>query len=107
MCYIPFFGWIPAAFFLIVEKDKDIKWHAMQSVVLHTVMTGLFWIVVPLLKMTIILAPAALIVQGLTGLGFLILMLLGIVKVSQGEYFRLPWVEEVADKLIQKVKMGA
>lgn len=105
-CYIPFFGWIPAAVFLFLEKDKAIRWNAMQSLVLHGILAGIYWVVLPMMQLTIVLMPVTWLVQGLTGVGFLILTLVLLMKTYQGETVKLPFVADVTDKILKKIKLG-
>lgn len=105
LCYIPFFGWIPGVAFFLLEKDKQIRWNAVQSIILHLVVAGLYMVVVPILNLTIILAPLAWTVQGLAGVAFLLLMLYVMAKAYQGEIFRVPLVAEWTDKAVKKLKV--
>lgn len=101
MCYIPFLGWMPAVAFLVLEKDKSLRWHAVQSLLLHAGLAGVYWVAVPLLKMTVILAPVAWVLSGLTGVGFLVYLLWVVVRINEGESVRVPVVSEWVDKLVK------
>jgi len=101
MCYIPFLGWMPAIAFLAVEKDKTIRWNAGQSLVMHALVAGVYWVAVPLLKLTVVLAPVGWILSGLTGVGFLIFMLWAVVKINEGGSVKVPVVSEWVGKLVK------
>src|SRR3989338_8821688 len=100
LCYIPFLGWIVAAIFLFVEKDTTIRWHAAQSLLMHAIVAAIYWVAIPLLKLTLVLTPVAWLLQGVTGVGFFILCLVMIVKVNQGEKLHLPLLSEWTDKVV-------
>ena len=101
MCYIPFLGWMPAVVFLALEKDKSLKWNAVQTLLLHGLLAGVYWVAVPLLRMTVILAPVGWLLSGLTGVGFLIFMLWSVVKINEGGSIKVPMVSEWVDKLVK------
>jgi|SRR3989344_3551742 len=101
VCYVPYLGWMPALAFLFLEKNRDLRWHAVQSLLLHAVLAGVYWVAVPLLKMTIILAPVAWILSGLTGVGFLVFMLWSVVRVNEGGEVKVPVVSEWVRKIVK------
>jgi uncharacterized membrane protein len=92
LCYAA--GWVSGLIFLLIEKeDKEIRFHAMQSIVVFGGLTIVA--MVPLIGW--ILSPFVMI------LGF-ILWLVCIVKAYQGEKFELPVVGEFAKKTVGKDK---
>jgi len=86
-------GWVTGVIFLLIEKDSFVRFHAAQSIVVFGILTvivlipGIGWVI----------APLAWIV------GFVLWLVL-IFKAYQGEEFKLPWVGNVAKKLLGKVK---
>jgi len=86
-------GWVTGLIFLLIEKDSFVRFHAAQSIVVFGILTvivlipGIGWVI----------APLAWIV------GFVLWLVL-IFKAYQGEEFKLPWVGNVAKKLLGKVK---
>lgn len=86
-------GWITGIVFLLIEKDKFVRFHAAQSVVVFGILTVL--VLIPGIGWVI--APLAWIV------GFVLWLVL-IFKAYQGEEFKLPWIGDLAKKLLGKVK---
>lgn len=95
LCYAPFIGWIAAVVFLIVEKNSDVRWHAVQGLLLMAAM----WVLGLVLGMTIILA----LLVPLIWVAGLILQLVLVVKTYQGQTMRLPLVSSWADKVVKKL----
>lgn len=87
-------GPITGVIFLILEKDRFVRFHAMQSIV---VFVGLF-ILQSLLAVTVILA----ILTPLITLIFFILWLLLIYKAWQGEEWEVPVFGKFARQLAEK-----
>lgn len=86
-------GWLTGIIFLLIERDKFVRFHAMQSIVTFGVLTILSF--VPVIGW--LLSPLVMIV------GFILWLVL-IFKAYQGEEFKLPIVGEFAKK--QAGKMG-
>lgn len=85
-------GWLTGIVFLLIEKDPYVRFHAAQSIIIFGILTIVA--VIPFLWM---IAPLAWIV------GFVLWLVL-IFKAYQGEEFKLPWVSDLAKKLLKKVK---
>jgi uncharacterized membrane protein len=96
LCYAPFVGWVAAIVLFLVEKNKEVRWNAVQAIIL-----GLAFLVVSAaLSVTIILAvfvPVVWIVM-------LVLNLWLTMKVYQGSKVRLPLVAEWTDKVLKKMQ---
>jgi uncharacterized membrane protein len=86
-------GWLTGIVFLLIEKDKFVRFHAAQSIVVFGILT----VVVLIPGIGWVIAPLAWIV------GFVLWLVL-IFKAYQGEEFKLPWVGDLARKLLGKVK---
>jgi uncharacterized membrane protein len=84
-------GWVTGIIFLIVEKDSFVRFHAAQSVVTFGILTII--VVIPFLWFFV---PIAWIV------GFVLWLVL-IYKAYQGEEFKLPWIGNLAKKLLSKI----
>jgi len=95
LCYVPGIGWVAGVVLLLLEKNKNVRWHACQGLIL-----GLAMVVVAfVLGATIILAVLvpAVWVAGV------IVQLVTAVKTYQGKTVRLPKIAEWADKLLVKI----
>ena len=88
-------GPVTGVIFLVMEKDKTVRFHAMQSIV---VFLGLF-ILQSVMAFTIILIP---LVPLLTIVGFVLWLLL-IYKAWQGEEWEVPMLGKYARKFVKKV----
>lgn len=83
---------------LLVEKeDDDVQWHAKHGLVLFGAWLAV-WIVISILAQVPVLGCIAMIGWPLAGLGYLIVAIMGIVKATQGQRFRVPWLTDFADK---------
>ena len=108
LSYITF---IPAVLFLILEpynKMPLVRFHSIQSIGLAIVWFA-FWIImaivsiflgfVPVVRtMAIFLIPLAYFVFGV---GIFIMWLLAIMKASKGEWYKLPFIGDIAMKQSQ------
>ena len=101
MGYVPFVGFVAAIILLIVEKDRAVKWQAVQALFLYVVFAAIEWGVVPMLSVTVVLRPLANLVAGVAGVGFLVVWLVLAVKASQKEFVKLPIISEWVDKLVK------
>jgi uncharacterized membrane protein len=97
MCYVPVLGILPSLVFVFMEKNKEVKWHAVQS--------ALLWL-------TVVIAGTILQISSLFEalvslvniLGLVVLPLLLAIKVSQKEKVRLPILADLADKFLVSMK---
>lgn len=87
-------GPITGVIFLILEKDKFVRFHAMQSIVVSVTMFVLQWV----LGLTIVL----LILVPLVGIVGFILWLVLIYKAWQGEEWEVPVLGKIARDLANK-----
>lgn len=88
-------GPVTGVIFLVIEKDKFVRFHAMQSIVVFVSLFILQWI----LGITIILLP---IVPLISLLSFVLWLLL-IYKAWQGEEWEVPVLGKYARKFAKKV----
>lgn len=95
LCYLPFVGWIASVVFLIIEKNAEVRFDAMQSLLLHV---GIF-VVGFVFGVTIILALLLPIVW----LGYLVLQVVLAFKAYQGKKVVLPVLGPWATKLLAKI----
>jgi len=90
LCYL--LGWITGLiFFLVEKKNKFVRFHAMQSIV---VFGGLAVINIVLLVVPVIGALIGLLLSLLA----LVLWILLMIKAYQGETFKLPIAGDIAEK---------
>lgn len=92
LCYAPFVGWVAAIVLLVLEKDKEVKWHAIQALMLAIAIM----IVASLLSATFVLVVLSPIVW----VGGMVLQLILVVKTYQKEKYRLPVLAEWTDKVV-------
>ena len=98
-CYLPFLGCIPAVGFLFTEKNDKIRFVAAQSIVLHAILLAVYVVVVPLMEMTRILYEIAGYVQGIFGVGFVLVGFWLLKTVQDGKVTRIMWISDWADKI--------
>jgi len=91
LCYVGV--WVTGLIFLLIEKDEDIRFHAMQSLITFGGLTILTMI--PLFGW--IIAPLVMIFS-------FILWLVLIIKTYQGEKFKLPVIGDFAESQLKKMK---
>ena len=92
LCYVG--GWITGLVFLLIEKeDKEVRFHAMQSLLAFAGLTILS--MVPVIGWMI--SPLVMIA------GFILWLVL-IIKTYQGERVELPVIGDLAKKQLEKIK---
>jgi uncharacterized membrane protein len=92
-----FLFWITGLIFLIIEKNKFVKFHALQSTILFGFFTVIFILLSPFH-----LIPFINIISKAISFCLLIICLifwvLGMIKAYQHEYFKFPLAGEIAEK---------
>lgn len=88
-------GPVTGVVFLVIEKDKFVRFHAAQSIVVFGVLFVLQWV----FGLTIILLP---LVPLISLLGFVLWLLL-IYKAWQGDEWEVPVLGKYARTLVKKV----
>jgi uncharacterized membrane protein len=92
LCYIA--GWITGIIFFVLEqRNKFVRFHAAQSIVVFGIIT---------------VAGTVLGLIPVVGVGFawtigiigFIVWIIMIVKASNGEWYKLPWAGDVAEKMV-------
>ena len=92
LCYVA--GWISGIVFLILEqKNKFVRFHAVQSIVAFGTITvaGILLGLIPVIG-----GPFSVII-GI--IGFIVWIIM-IIKASSGEWYKLPWAGDVAEKIV-------
>lgn len=96
LCYI--FGWLSGLIFLLIEKeDQDVRFHAMQSVI---VFGGL-----NLLNIALSISLIGIPLIPILGIVGLVLWIFLMVKGFQGEKYKLPYVGDLAEKWRSQLKI--
>jgi len=90
LCYV--LGWISGlVFFLIENKNKFVRFHALQSIIVFGVLTLASIVIgwIPIIGWVI---------NGLIWVLAVVLWILLMIKAYQGEKFKLPWAGDLAEK---------
>ncbi len=94
LCYA--LGWLSGLVFLFIDKRPFVRFHAMQSIlvfggihVLHLVLT---WVLFPALRLWSLLFA----ISGLISLASLVLWIMLMVKAYQNQWYKLPFVGDIA-----------
>jgi len=96
-CALTYAGaWITGLiFFLTEKKDKEVRFHAIQSVIFFGGLNVIQMFVGRLPIINLGLTP-------LLGLLGFVVWLICLIKAYQGEHFKLPVVGDIADKQVNK-----
>ncbi|HUW46756.1 MAG TPA: DUF4870 domain-containing protein [Dehalococcoidia bacterium] len=92
LCYVGV--WISGIIFLVLEqRNKFVRFHAAQSIIVFGTLTvaGIILGLIP------VVGVAFSTIIGITGFIVWIIM---IVKASSGEWYKLPWAGDVAEKIV-------
>ena len=95
LCYV--LGWITGLILLILEKDKFVRFHAIQSIVTFGAFT-VVWIVLGIFSRIPFLGIIFFIINWLIGIFAFILWIVLMVKAYQGQSYKLPWAGNIAEK---------
>jgi uncharacterized membrane protein len=91
LCYVA--GWISGIIFLVLEqKNRFVRFHALQSIIVF----GSLTIVSSILGRLPIAGPYFAALIGITGF---ILWIILMVKAVNGEFFKMPWIGDLAERL--------
>jgi len=92
LCYVA--GWVSGIIFFVLEqKNKFVRFHAAQSIVAFGTITvaGIILGLIP------VVGGAFSAIIGI--IGFIVWIIM-IVKASSGEWYKLPWAGDVAEKIV-------
>ncbi len=90
LCYL--LGWITGIVFLIIEsKNKFIRFHAFQSILVFGIITVVSLVFSPIPVL------GAVVTWIVSVVGFILWILL-MVMASQGKKYKLPWFGNLAEK---------
>ena len=109
------FGWVSGLVFFLMEKDsKLVRFHAMQSILFCVVVavlgialwvvTFLFLLVGAMLPdiMGSLLALLGTLIWLVFSVALLIAWIMCLVRAYQGQFFKLPVIGNMADKIVNK-----
>jgi uncharacterized membrane protein len=109
------FGWVSGLVFFLIEKDsKLVRFHAMQSILFCVVVAVLgfaLWIVTFLLLIVAAMLPdvmgtlfglLATLICLIFSIAGLIAWILCVVRAYQGQFFKLPVIGNMAEKIANK-----
>ncbi len=94
LCYVA--GWISGIVFLVLEqKNRFVRFHALQSIIVFGILTvaSFFFGHLP------VVGTGFSCIFGITGF---VLWIILMVKAVQGEYFKLPWAGDLAERLTRE-----
>lgn len=94
MCYVPVLGILAAIVFVIFEKDKKIKWDAVQALALWVSVLA----VDAILTASVILK---LLIPAVNLVGMVIIPLVLAIRASQKEDTKLPFLGEIVNKFVK------
>ncbi len=100
MLVLSYLGILSLIPLLTKKDDPEVQWHAKNGVVLFG--AEMVWII---LRIMLIFVHVPFLGCGMTAvscvvwIGFLIIMILCIVKATQGQRFRIPVLTDIAEKL--------
>ena len=87
-------GWLSGLIIYLIEKEnKFIKFHAMQSLVIG-VAEVILYIIASLLTAVVVGAFCFPVIW----VAALVIRIIIIMKANQGEYYKFPWLGDMADK---------
>jgi uncharacterized membrane protein len=92
LCYVA--GWITGIIFFVLEqKNKFVRFHAAQSIVVFGIITvaGVILGLIPVVGVAF---------SSIIGIIGFIVWIIMIVKASNGEWYKLPWAGDVAEKMV-------
>ena len=104
LCYMPFFGWIAAIVFFLVDKRFFVKFHAVQSLALHVALVvisialGIFMGMLHIMHLWFLGA----LIYPLFWLAIFVLWIFLIIKAYQHETFKLPVLGDFAAGIASK-----
>lgn len=96
LSYLWFLSIIP----LVTKKeDREVQWHAKNGLVLaiaYTAIEVIFWVIghfFPLVGCLTLWVPCVVFI------GYIIVIVMGIMKATSGQRFRVPMLSDYADKM--------
>jgi uncharacterized membrane protein len=96
LCYL--LGWVSGLIFLLLEREnRFVRFHAMQSLLFFGILNALEWVFSYL--------PFFGPIGGALGLIVFIRWIVLMVKAHQGQYYKLPLLGDLAEQLINQIRV--
>jgi uncharacterized membrane protein len=97
LCYIPFVGWVASLIILATTRfkhDRGVRFHAFQGLFLYISWLLVDWVLDPVFMF----ADATRWFPRIGKLVIIIGWVIGLVKLSQNQPFRIPVIGDIAEK---------
>jgi len=105
LCYL--FGWVTGLIFFLLEKEnRFVRFHAMQSILFFggiSILEGIIRFFEMLSNYTFMHVYGVGLFSSVLGLVSLIMWMVLMVRASKGMYYKLPFIGDFADKLINQI----
>ena len=98
-------GFITGILFLLIEpynRDREVRFHAFQGLYLFVVWLILDWVVGPMVA--VVHGPAMMPIGKILKVAVIFAWVFMLVKLSQGQSFRLPIIGELAERSVAEQK---
>jgi uncharacterized membrane protein len=93
LCYV--LGWVTGIIFFVLEKEnKEIRFHAMQSIIVFGALT-VAWIILSFIPFI------GWIINLLLGILGFILWIILMIKAYKGEHYKVKWAGNIAEKQVK------
>jgi len=96
LAYLWFLSIIP----LVAKKDDpEVQWHAKNGLVLAIAYTGTEIIIGIIMHFVPLFGCLAFWLPCIIGIGYVVVIIMGIMKATAGQRFRVPMLSDYADKM--------
>ncbi len=100
LCYVCSF--VTGLIFLLIEKDnKEVKFHAWQSILLGAATVALY-VAAGILAVIPVIGFLGTLLYLATWLGYLAVWIISMVKAYQGEHWKIPVIGDIAEQQAAK-----
>lgn len=99
LCYV--LGWITGIIFLVIEKDRFVRFHAMQSIFAFGGLTIVSIVISVLRSLLWRVGLVFSLVSTLISILSLVIWILMMIKAYQGQWYKLPLVGDMAEKYVK------
>ncbi|MGA7616561.1 MAG: DUF4870 domain-containing protein [Thermoanaerobaculia bacterium] len=102
MLVLSYLGILALIPLLVRKDDREVQWHAKNGLAMfiaYFVVMIVLWILEWVFRSGCVIGAALGFINCIVGIGYLVVIIMGIVKATKGERFRLPVVSDFADKM--------